>query len=83
MGVQVRDYCLLYIGDEDKNQMIALSLLCHLLPKKGSDDVISYIFEKCKVGACIGRMIEHMMCLLSVFNDTTIIIALYTFLFFR
>ncbi len=38
-----------YVGDDEKNQKIALSLLCHLLPKKGTDNKMKYIYEKCKV----------------------------------
>ena len=40
-------------GDDDKNLKIALSLLCHLLPKKGSEDVMKYIYEQCKVSTLV------------------------------
>lgn len=36
-------------GDDDKQQKVALYLLCHLLAKKGSEDTIVYLYEKCKV----------------------------------
>ena len=37
-------------GDDDKKQKVALYLLCHLLAKKGSEDTMVYIYEKCMVG---------------------------------
>ena len=39
----------LNLGDDDKKQKVALYLLCHLLAKKGSEETLIYIYEKCKV----------------------------------
>ena len=44
-------------GDDDKKQKIALYLLCHLLAKKGSDETMVYIFEKCKVNILVDKIV--------------------------
>ena len=65
----------MYVGDEDKNQKVALALLCGLLPKKASEDTLIYIIISTMQGTCTNNFLSELHCCLFQMTDEPLAIA--------